>query len=163
MTAAQSISNRRRVLVYCVGGILAAAAGSGSFSIVYGWLHAGTVWGSAAGFVGGASTNWFLTRRWAWNDRRSGDRRREITTYVIISLTLFLTSAVATHYADRGAGHLTSDHLLKTVLVAGAYVSVSGFFFVAKFLLYYYVVFTGRREAPVPAPAQQGATASSPH
>lgn len=161
VTDAPEISNRRRVLVYCAGGIISAGLSAAAFSVVYGELHAGTVWASAAGFVTGATINWSLTRRWAWNDRRSQDRTREITSYVIISLMIFLSSAVATHYADRGASHLTHDHLLKTLLVAAVYVSVSGFFFVTRFVLYYTVVFTGRQTAPLPVPAESGAAAPS--
>jgi putative flippase GtrA len=157
----EPISHRRRVVAYCTGGIIAGAAGSGAFSAVYGGLHGGTVWASAAGFIAGATCNWFLTRRWAWSDRRAEDRVREVTSYIIISLTIFLSSMVATHYAEQGAKPLTDDHLLRTMLVSGAFVAVTGFFFVSKFVLYYFLVFTGRRADPVPPPVRPGATAPS--
>jgi putative flippase GtrA len=131
----------RRVAGYSAGSVIAAATSEAAFVVVLGWLHAGTTWASAAGFVGGAVPNYILNRRWAWSDRRGRDRRTEIVLYMVVAVTTFLASAVATHWAQEGARQVTSDHGWTVFLTALAFLGVSGVFFVLKFVLYERVVF----------------------
>jgi putative flippase GtrA len=131
----------RRAAGYSAGSAIAACTSEVAFVIVLGWLHGGTTWASAAGFVGGAIPNYFLNRRWAWSDRRGRDRRSEIALYVIVAVTTFLASAVVTHWAQNGARQATSDHGWTVLLTALAFLGVSGVFFVLKFALYERVVF----------------------
>lgn len=131
----------RRVVGYSAGSVIAAATSEAAFVVVLGWLHGGTTWASAAGFVGGAVPNYVLNRRWAWSDRRGRDRRSEIVLYATVAVTTFVASAVATHWAQLGARQLTSNHGWTVFLTALAFLGVSGVFFVLKFVLYERVVF----------------------
>ena len=131
----------RRVMGYSAGSVIAAATSEAAFVIVLAWLHGGTTWASAAGFVGGAVPNYILNRRWAWSDRRGRDRRSEIALYAAVAITTFVASAVATHWAQLGARQVTLDHGWTVLLTALAFLGVSGVFFLLKFVLYERVVF----------------------
>lgn len=138
----------RRVAGYSAGSLIAAGTSELAFVVVLGWLHGGTTWASAAGFVGGAIPNYVLNRRWAWSDRRGRDRKTEVALYTAVAVSTFLVSAVATHWAQVGARHVTSDHGWAVAMTAAAFLGVSGIFFVLKFVLYERVVF-------VPAPTRE--------
>lgn len=150
MTApAPPMSFLKRVGGYSAGSVVAAVTSEVAFTATFGWAHAGTVWASAAGFVAGAIPNYILNRRWAWPDRRTENRRREMTRYGIVALATFVASVAATKWTEGLANRFTVSHFWRVALVAAAFLAVSGVFFVLKFLLFQRLVFTG---APVPAP-----------
>jgi putative flippase GtrA len=132
----------RRVTGYSAGSVVAAFTSELAFAGVYGWLHAGTTWSSLAGFVGGAVPNYILNRRWAWQDRRGRSPRQEIFLYAVVSIASFLVSILVTSAAEHWARHLTTGHNLRVLLVAAAYLAVSGVFFAGKFVAYELLVFT---------------------
>ena len=131
----------RRITGYSAGSVVAVIISEAAFAIVYGWVHTGTTWASAVGFVGGAVPNYILNRRWAWRDRRGRNRRSEISLYMAVALSSFVVSALVTHWAAAGARHLAVGGLWQVMLVAGAYLAVSGVIFIVKFVIYETVVF----------------------
>jgi putative flippase GtrA len=142
----------RRLTRYSAGSLVAAVSGELAFVLTFAWGHAGTTWAAAAGFVGGAAPNYILNRRWAWPDRRGRSRRAEATWYVIVALSSFGAAAVATHWAEEEAERLFPAPGWQTVVVAAAYLAVSGLFFLIKFALYERVVFVA--SAPEPPSVQ---------
>jgi putative flippase GtrA len=132
----------RRITGYSAGSVIAAFTSELAFAGAFGWLHADTTWASLAGFIGGAIPNYFLNRRWAWQGRNGRSRRSEITLYAAVSIASFLVSVVVTDAVERWAKHLTASSGLRVVLVAAAYLAVSGVFFVGKFVAYEFIVFT---------------------
>jgi len=137
----------RRITGYSAGSVVAVVISEACFAAAYGWGHSGTTLASAAGFVGGAVPNYILNRRWAWRDRRGRNRRQEILLYMVVAVASFLVSAVATHWAEIGARHLTAVRGWQVVLIAAAYLGVSGVFFAVKFVIYETVVFTASEES----------------
>jgi putative flippase GtrA len=145
----------RRLIAYSLGSVVAATSGELSFVAVYGWLAAGNVAASAAGFVGGAIPNYVVNRRWVWGDRRGRRGRSETVLYWVIALASFGASVLVTDVAEDWARSLTDDRSWQVLFVAGAYLAVAGGFFVVKFVLFHFVVFT-----PIPTgPADEGAPA----
>lgn len=136
----------RRITGYSAGSVVAVVISEASFAAAYGWGHSGTTLASAAGFVGGAVPNYILNRRWAWRDRRGRNRRQEILLYMVVAVASFLVSAVATHWAEIVARHLTAVRGWQVVLIGAAYLGVSGVFFAVKFVIYETVVFTASSE-----------------
>lgn len=155
----------RRITGYSAGSVIAAFTSELAFAGAFGWLHSGTTWASLAGFVGGAVPNYFLNRRWAWQGRNGRSRRSEITLYAIVSVASFLVSAVVTNIVEHWARHLTASAGLRVVLVAAAYLAVSGVFFVGKFAAYELIVFTkgpGEREGSSSRSGAPSTTSSAP-
>jgi putative flippase GtrA len=156
----------RRITGYSAGSIVAVIISEAGFAAAYGWGHSGTTLASAAGFVGGAIPNYVLNRRWAWRDRRGRDRRSEIGLYMAVAVASFLVSALATHWAEAGARHLTAVRGWQVALITAAYLVVSAVFFVVKFVIYETVVFRREPDGPtvagpevLPAIAEQSAGA----
>jgi len=137
----------RRITGYSAGSVVAIVISEAAFAAALGWAHTGTTLASAAGFIGGAMPNYILNRRWAWRDRRGRDRSTEILLYMAVALASFLVSAVATHWSEAGARHLTADRGSQVALTAVAFLVVSGVFFVLKFVIYETVVFTKAPDA----------------
>ena len=135
----------RRVVGYSAGSAIATVTSELAFLGTLGWLHAGTTWASAAGFVGGAIPNYVLNRRWVWSDRRGHERTTEVGLYMAVALSSFAASAVATHWAQQGARSLTGDHGWTVLLTGLAFLGVSAVFFVLKFALYEWLVFIPER------------------
>jgi putative flippase GtrA len=150
----------RRFAGYGLGSVIAAATSEMAFVIAYAFLHAGTVGASLAGFVGGAVPNYFLNRRWAWQDRRGRSRRIEVLLYSAVSIVSFVISVVMTRAAERWARHLTQDKTWRVLMIAGAYLAASGIVFLAKFVMYDLFVFTKgpSGQAPNVAPSAVAST-----
>ena len=143
----------RRVTGYSAGSIVALIVSEIAFASALGFAHTGTTVASAFGFVGGAVPNYFLNRRWAWNDRRGRDRRTELLLYGCVSLSSFFVSALVTHQADLVARHLTTNSGGRVFLLTMTFLGVSALFFVIKFVLYETVVFKKPRMTLALAPA----------
>ncbi|MHB1533819.1 MAG: GtrA family protein [Acidimicrobiales bacterium] len=140
----------RRLTGYSMGSLVAAALSEAAFAATFGWGHAGTTVASAVGFVGGAVPNYILNRRWAWPQRRTEDRGRELRRYAMVSLASFVVSALVTGLAEGVVARFSDDHGWRVAFVATAFLAVSGLFFALKFLLYETLVFTGPEGDPEP-------------
>jgi putative flippase GtrA len=102
-------------------------------------LAAAAAWGT------GAIVNYFLNRNWAWRRRGRAHPGKELLPYWITAVAGLLLSVWATHEAGVLAPRLSADHTVATALVGAAYLATYGVLFVAKFLLFHYVIFTERR------------------
>lgn len=151
----------RRLVTYSLGSVVAATCGELAFIAVYGWLAAGNVAASAAGFVGGAVPNYIVNRRWVWGDRRGRRPRSESLLYWTVALCSFGASVEVTDRAEDWARSLTDDRAWRVLLVAGAYLAVAGVFFVVKFVLFHFLVFTGAGPTTT-GPTTTGPTTTGP-
>ena len=148
----------QRIAGYSLGSVIAAVTSELAFLIAFGPGGAGPAIASAAGFVGGAVPNYILNRRWAWADRRGRRRGTEMLLYGAVALTSYGASVLVTRATERWARHFTPDHTWQVLLVGAAYLLVSGVFFVVKFVLYHFAVFTAapvsgaQSPRPVPVP-----------
>jgi putative flippase GtrA len=131
-----------RVWRYTVGSVVAAATSALVFAGCYD-LGLPTLPANVLAFAAGAVPNWVLNRRWAWQRTGRVRVRREVLTYAVVSMLSLLASTLATGWADAEAPRLTASHTLQVTFVAGAYVLTYGVLFVAKYLVYEFVVFPG--------------------
>ena len=143
----------RRFGGYGAGSLVAAACGELGFVVTYGWAqrrdhvgHGGRIRRARA------VPNYILNRRWAWSDRRGRSRRAEITLYLLVVAGQLRGVGGGHPLGCRPGGIVSPSRAWQTVLVAGAYLAVSGVFFLLKFVLYETVVFT-----PGPTVAPPGA------
>ena len=137
----------RRVITYSLGSAVAAVTGEASFVAVYGWLAAGNVAASAAGFAGGAVPNYVVNRWFVWGDRRGRRTRSELILYWAVALASLGCSVAVTGAAEGWAAGLSDDRAWRVTLVAAAYLAVAAVFFVAKFAAFHFVVFTATAPA----------------
>lgn len=160
LASARSSPLVRKVTGYSAGSVIAAFTSELAFAGSFGALHVGTTLASLIGFIGGAIPNYVLNRRWAWKDQGSRSRRSEILLYAAVSIASFAASAVVTDYAEHWARGFTVARGWQVVLVATAYLAVSGVFFVGKFVAYELIVFTKGPGGRAGSGGRRGATAT---
>lgn len=125
---------------YTVGSVVALVTSLVVFAVAYG-LGAGNVPANVLAFVAGAIPNWVLNRSWAWERSGRVHVGREIVLYAVVSALSLAASSAATGWAGAVVPRVTSDHLLRVLLVAAAYLATYGVLFVAKYAIYELVVF----------------------
>lgn len=135
----------RTLTRYFVGSVIAMIVSEATLLLVYGLHLGGARLAAVAAWGTGAIVNYFLNRNWAWRRRGRAHPGRELLPYWITAVAGLLLSVWATHEAGALAPRISADHTVATVLVGAAYLATYGFLFVAKFLLFHYVIFTERR------------------
>jgi putative flippase GtrA len=131
-----------KVWRYTVGSVVAAVTSLVVFAVAFG-LGLGNVPANVLAFIAGAVPNWVLNRSWAWQRTGRVHVRREIVLYAVVSVLSLAASSAATGWADTVVPSVTPNHTLQVLLVACAYIATYGALFVAKYLVYELVIFTG--------------------
>jgi putative flippase GtrA len=149
----------RTLTRYTVGSVIAMVVSEITLLLVFGLHLGGARTASAAAWATGAIVNYFLNRNWAWRRRGRAHPVKELLPYWITAVAGLLLSMWATHLAGALAPRLSDDHTVATVLVGMAYLVTYGVLFIVKFLLFHYVIFTGRQalapSEPQPAEAEE--------
>jgi putative flippase GtrA len=97
----------------------------------------------------------YLLSRWAWERKGRPDLLRETLPFWAVSLAVWVILGLTSHYASVWAHSMHYTHLEKHLVVQGAYFLMNCITFVARFLIFHYVLFAGRdRVAPAPLPEE---------
>jgi putative flippase GtrA len=131
-----------RFTKYSIGAMGAFVISNVTFAVFY-VGGAGTTTCSVAGFLGGAIPNWAFTRRWAWK-REGRPPMRTWLGYIIVSITVLVTTSVATGVADHAVRTVPQHYGLRAIIVTAVFVFVQVFWFLAKFVIFDYWVFSER-------------------
>jgi putative flippase GtrA len=95
----------------------------------------------------------YLLSRWAWERKGKPDLLRETLPFWLVSLAVWGILGLTSHYADAWAHSMGYTHIMKHLVVQGSYFLMNCITFVARFLIFHYVLFAGRDDgalAPVP-------------
>ena len=97
----------------------------------------------------------YLLSRWAWERKGRPDLLRETLPFWAVSLAVWVILGLTSHYASVWARSMDYTHIEKHLVVQGAYFLMNCLTFVARFLIFHYVLFAGRdRVAPAPLPEE---------
>ncbi len=97
----------------------------------------------------------YLLSRWAWERKGKPDLLRETLPFWIVSFAVWGILGLTSHYASVWAHSMGYTHLMKHLVVQGAYFLMNCVTFVARFLFFHYVLFAGRDQAaPGPVPEE---------
>jgi putative flippase GtrA len=107
----------------------------------------------------GAAVSYMLSR-WAWDRKGRPDLLRETVPFWLVSFTVWGILSLTTHYAGAYAKSEHLHHLEKHLVVNGAYLAANCVTFVARFLIFHYVLFAGRRTAATAGPGGAPAAGS---
>jgi putative flippase GtrA len=86
----------------------------------------------------------YVLSRWAWERKGKPDWLRETLPFWAVSITVWIILGLTTHFASVWAHHMGYTHLMKHVVVQGAYFLMNCVTFVARFLIFHYVLFRNR-------------------
>src|SRR5215469_1567890 len=112
----------------------------------------------------------YLLSRWAWERKGKPDLLRETLPFWAVSLAVWVVLGMTSHFASVWAHSMGYTHLKKHVIVQGAYLLMNCVTFVARFLIFHFILFAGRDsrtalplpEELSPAPAMPGASDTGP-
>jgi putative flippase GtrA len=96
----------------------------------------------------GAAVSYVLSR-WAWERKGRPDLLRETVPFWLVSFAVWGFLSLVTHYAGAWAKQEHLHHLEKHLTVQGAYLAANCITFVARFLIFHYLLFSKRREPAV--------------
>ena len=131
---------------YALSSVLAFLVSYVTFTGGY-WLTGYTTVPSIVAFLAAALINWVMNRRWAWQQTGKAPVKQTVS-YAIVSLVSLGLTALATgrtNYLVKNVFHVENHHGLRLLIVSGAYVVINVVLFVAKFLVYEYVIFAEER------------------
>jgi len=97
----------------------------------------------------------YLLSRWAWERKGKPDLLRETLPFWIVSVAVWGILGLTSHYASVWAHSMGYTHLMKHLVVQGAYFLMNCVTFVARFLFFHYVLFAARDRGPAgPVPEE---------
>jgi putative flippase GtrA len=98
----------------------------------------------------------YLLSRWAWERKGSPDWLRETLPFWAVSIAVWIILGLTSHFASVWAHSMGYTHIKKHLVVQGAYLLMNCVTFVARFLIFHYVLFA-RKSRDEEAAAAVGA------
>jgi putative flippase GtrA len=86
----------------------------------------------------------YLLSRWAWERKGKPDWLRETLPFWVVSIAVWVILGLTSHYASVWAHHMGYEHLMKHVVVQGAYFLMNCVTFVLRFLIFHFLLFTDK-------------------
>lgn len=138
---------------YALSSVLAFMLSNVAFAFCY-WLNLGTTAASVIAFVAAAIPNWLMNRRWAWQQTGRAPAR-QIVAYAAVSAVVLVVTSWTTGVANHEVlvNHIPNHTGLRLLIVTGTFVLVTVVLFFAKFAIYEFLIFPGRRQRAVPVPS----------
>lgn len=93
----------------------------------------------------------YILSRWAWERKGRPDFLRETVPFWLVSAGVWIILGLTSHYASVYAHHMDYTHWKRHLTVQGAYFLVNCLTFVARFLIFHYLLFKnkdGQHHAP---------------
>lgn len=86
----------------------------------------------------------YVLSRWAWERKGRPDLLRETLPFWAVSIAVWVILGLTSHYASVWAHSMGYTHLMKHVVVQGAYFLMNCVTFVSRFLIFHYVLFVSK-------------------
>ena len=103
----------------------------------------------------------YLLSRWAWERKGKPDWLRETLPFWIVSIVVWAILGATSHYASVYAHSMGYTHLKRHLVVQGSYFVMNCVTFVARFLIFHYVLFANKKAAPGPVPDEMPMAATA--
>ncbi len=143
-----------RLVRYSATSLIALAVSESTLLVLYGTGVLNATVAALVGNLAGTVPSFLLSRYWIWRESPRDRTVRQIVLYWSTSIVCIALSSVATGEIARKAPKGLYPHLL----VAGSgFVAMSFILWIAKYLVYQYVIFPVRA-AHIDAATQEGAS-----
>lgn len=105
--------------------------------------------------IAGAFVSYLLSR-WAWESKGRPDLLRETVPFWLVSFAVWGILSLTAHYAGAWAKEENLHHVMRHLVVNGAYFLANCITFVCRFLIFHYVLFGKKRKALAKAELGEG-------
>lgn len=136
----------KRLLRFAPAALLALAATQGTFFFCANVLNSTGRIAGAAGWLAGVIVSYGVSR-WAWERRGKPNLLKETLPFVAISLIVGAVLTETSHFAYREATLLSLHGGERAVFLQGLYLAANAVTFLARFLIFHFVLFSNRRQA----------------
>jgi putative flippase GtrA len=119
-------------------------------NFLLGVLHMTAGLSGALGAITGAAVSYVLSR-WAWERKGKPHLLKETLPFWLVSLGAWTVLGLTSHYASVWALANDKSHWQRVLIVDGAYLIANCLTFLARFLIFHYVLFADRGSEPVPS------------
>ena len=124
-------------------------------------LHVSAGISGVVASMAGAAISYVLSR-WAWRRKGRPSVLKETIPFWAVSVGAWLVLGLVTHYSHIWAVSMHLHTLDRIALVQGSYLLANCVTFVARFVIFHYVLFANRGSAAPPAPLAGPAALGQP-
>jgi putative flippase GtrA len=143
-------ARRIKLFRYTAGSVIAFATSEVVFIALFGPHILGARGSSIIASIAGIIPGYYLNRNWAWQRSGRSHPLREVAPYWITVIVSTLLAATAIGAVNDAAAEMSRG--TRTIINAATYMAVYGVIFIAKFIIFNYVLF---RHRPHPAPQKE--------
>lgn len=132
----------KKAIKYTLVSIISVAVSQVAFLIVYGGLSWTAKSASILATSVGAFPSYVLNRRWAWGKSGKSHLWKEIVPFWVLALISLAFSTWTSSFAESYVeAHHSFSHLVKTLIVTGAYLGGFAILWVGKFVIFNKLIF----------------------
>ncbi|HEY6278739.1 MAG TPA: GtrA family protein [Streptosporangiaceae bacterium] len=121
-----------------------------TLSLLLGVFHLSAGLSGVLGAITGAAVSYVLSR-WAWERKGRPSVLKETVPFWLVSLGAWAVLGLTSHYASLWALSMGHSHWDRVVIVDGAYLIANCMTFLARFLIFHYLLFADRGSGPGPS------------
>jgi putative flippase GtrA len=140
----------KRFVRFVLVAIASLASSILMLNLLLGVFHLTAGLSGVIGAITGAVVSYVLSR-WAWERKGRPHLLKETLPFYLVSLGAWTVLGLTSHYASVWALSNDKSHWQRVLIVDGAYLIANAVTFVARFLIFHYLLFADRGSEPVPS------------
>jgi putative flippase GtrA len=133
----------KRFSRFVLVAIASLAASIITLNLLLGVAHLSAGLSGALGAITGAAVSYVLSR-WAWERKGKPHLLKETLPFWLVSLGAWTVLGLTSHYASVWALSEGKTHWERVAIVDGAYLIANCLTFIARFVIFHYVLFADR-------------------
>jgi putative flippase GtrA len=140
----------KRFIRFVLVAIASLASSILMLNLLLGVFHLTAGLSGVLGAITGAVVSYVLSR-WAWERKGRPHLLKETLPFYLVSLGAWTVLGLTSHYASVWALSNDKSHWQRVLIVDGAYLIANAVTFLARFLIFHYLLFADRGSEPAPS------------
>ena len=140
----------KRFMRFVLVAIASLASSILMLNLMLGVFHRTAGLSGVIGAITGAAVSYVLSR-WAWERKGRPHLLKETLPFWLVSLGAWTVLGLTSHYASVWALENDKSHWQRVLIVDGAYLIANALTFIARFLIFHYLLFADRGSEPAPS------------
>ena len=140
----------KRFIRFVLVAIASLASSILMLNLMLGVFHRTAGLSGVIGAITGAAVSYVLSR-WAWERKGRPHLLKETLPFWLVSLGAWTVLGLTSHYASVWALENDKSHWQRVLIVDGAYLIANALTFIARFLIFHYLLFAERGSEPGPS------------